>query len=352
MEIMTSKERNAAILAGKPVDRVPHFPFILGFSARNVGYPIKEIYSDAARSYAAQSRTFAQYGVDWGPLYGYASYGTWEFGGEIEMPTGTYQQAPSHKRFPVDKEADFEGLTLPNVRTAGSLPIAMEFSRLQEKNRVPISVIMAGNFTLAGNLCSVGKLCRWMIKKPDLAHRLLRLATEHIVETVGHWAETFGAEQLIPQFWEPMAANLIISPRQFKTFVLPYLVETGERIERMGVRHVLHHICGDQNANMPMWAEVPMGNPGLCSFGEEIDIDRAIEVVGDKAVVIGNLDPSLLLTGKPEEISERCRENIEKGKRAPRGFMFSVGCELAPETPGYHLHLVHQALERNGRMDG
>ena len=106
MATMTSKERNAAVLAGNPVDRIAHFPFILGFSARNVGYPIQAIYSDAEKSYAAQQRTFEQYGVDWGPLYGYASYGTWEFGGQIEMPTGTYQQAPSHKTFPVNDEAE------------------------------------------------------------------------------------------------------------------------------------------------------------------------------------------------------------------------------------------------------
>ncbi len=351
MATMTSKERNAAVLAGNPVDRIAHFPFILGFSARNVGYPIQAIYSDAEKSYAAQQRTFEQYGVDWGPLYGYASYGTWEFGGQIEMPTGTYQQAPSHKTFPVNDEAEAERLARPDVRTAGCLPIAMEFSRLQEQNGTPISVIMGGNFTLAGNLCSVAKLCRWMIKKPDLAHHLLRLATDHILETVAYWVNTFGAEKVIPQFWEPMASNLIISPRQFKNFVLPYLAETGERIAKMGVRHVLHHICGDQNANMPMWAEVAMGDPGLCSFGDEIDIDKAIEVIGHKAVLIGNLDPSLLLTGQPGEIVQRCRQIIEKGKRAPRGFMFSVGCELAPETPGYHLYLVQKALETFGRMD-
>ena len=350
MQTMTSKERIEATLAGKPVDRVAHFPFILGFCARNLGYPIATIYSDAAKSYAAQQMTFEQYGVDWGPIYGYASYGTWEFGGEIEMPSGNYQQAPAHKSFPVKEEADIARLTLPDVRTAGCLPIAMEFSRLQERDGMPISVVMGGNFTIAGNICAVEKLCRWMIKKPELAHRVLRLATDHILDIVGHWVATFGAEKVIPQFWEPLAANLIISPRQFKQFVLPYLVETGERIEEMGVGHVLHHICGDQNANLPMWAEVPMGDPGLCSFGAEIDIERAIEVLGAKAVIIGNVDPSLLLTGRPEDIFECCRQAIEKGKRAPRGFMFSVGCELAPATPGYHLYLVKKALEHFGRM--
>jgi uroporphyrinogen decarboxylase len=336
------------VLGGRPVDRVPHFPFILGFSAKNLGRPIATIYNDAEKSFDAQMKTFEQYGVDWGPIYGYASYGTWEFGGEVEMPAGNYQQAPAHKMFPVKSEADIDSLTLPDVKTAGCLPIAMAFSKLQQSHGTPISVVLGGNFTIAGNICAVEKLCRWMLKSPESAHRILRLATDHIVEIVKYWADTFGAGNIIPQFWEPLASNLIISPRQFNQFVLPYLIETGEKILAMGVRHILHHICADHNANLPCWAEVPMGEPGLCSFGQEIEIERAIEFLGEKAVIIGNLDPSLLLTGQPEQITERCRDIIEKGKKAPRGFMFSSGCEVSPETPGYHVYLIKKAIKEFG----
>jgi len=348
MKKMTSKERIEAILAEEKVDRVPHFPFILGFCAKNLGRPIATIYNDAEKSFDAQLKTFEQYGVDWGPIYGYASYGTWEFGGEVEMPSGSYQQAPAHKMFPVKTESDIDGLSLPDPKTAGCLPIAMEFSRLQQTHEVPISVVLGGNFTVAGNICAVEKLCRWMLKQPDTAHRILQMATDHIIDIVGHWVDVFGAEKVIPQFWEPLSANLIISPRQFEQFVLPYLKETAERVLAMGVRHILYHICGDQNANLPHWAKIPMGEPGLCSFGEEIDIDMAVETLGSKAVIIGNVDPSLLLTGRPEQITARCKETIEKGKKAPRGFMLSSGCEVSPETPGYHVYLMKKALDEFG----
>jgi uroporphyrinogen decarboxylase len=345
---MDNSTRIKNLLSGNPVDRVPHFPFILGFCAKNVGLPIATIYNDAEKSFDAQMKTFEQYEVDWGPIYGYASYGTWEFGGEVEMPTGNYQQAPAHKMFPVKSEADIDLLKLPDVQTAGCLPIAMAFSRLQQSHDTPISVVLGGNFTIAGNICAVEKLCRWMLKAPESAHKVLRLATAHIIEIVRYWADTFGAENVIPQFWEPLAANVIISPRQFQEFVLPYLIETGEKILEMGVRHILHHICADHNANLPYWAEVPMGEPGLCSFGQEIEIEKAIEYLGEKAVIIGNLDPSLLLTGRPEQITERCCNILEKGKKAPRGFMFSSGCEVSPETPGYHLYLIKKAIDEFG----
>ena len=345
---MTKKERIKAILNGKSVDRIPHFPFLLGFCAKNLGHPIATIYNDSEKSFDAQMKTMEQYGFDWGPIYGYASYGTWEFGGEIEMPSGDYQQAPSHKMFPVKSEEDVDGLQMPDVSTAGSLPIAMEFSRLQDKYEIPVSVVLGGNFTIAGNICAVEKLCRWMLKKPEIAHRILKMATDHILDIVGYWADTFGPERIIPQFWEPLASNLIISPKQFEEFVLPYLMESSKKILNMGVKHILFHICGEQNSNLPLWAQVPMGDPGLCSFGEETDINQAIEYFGDKSIIIGNVDPRVLLTGSPLEIYDICRDTITKGKKAPRGFMLSSGCEVSPETPGYHVYMMQKAIQDFG----
>ena len=338
------------MLAGKPVDQVPHFPFLLGFCAKNLGYPISTIYNDPIKSFAAQMKTMEQYGFDWGPIYGYASYGTWEFGGEIEMPSGDYQQAPAHKMFPVKSEEDIERLKLPDVRTAGCIPMAMEFSKLQAEFEIPVSVVLGGNFTVAGNICSVEKLCRWMLKKPELAHKIIKMATDHIIDIVSYWVETFGPERVIPQFWEPLASNLIISPKQFKTFVLPYLIESSQKILDMGVKHILFHICGDQDLNLPLWAQVPMGDPGLCSFGEETDISKAIEFLGDKSIIIGNIDPRILLTGSPTKIYNLCRDAIEKGKKAPRGFMLSSGCEVSPETPGHHVYIMQKAIQDFGRL--
>jgi uroporphyrinogen decarboxylase len=345
---MTNKERIEALLKGQPVDHVPLYPFILGFSARNVGYPLATIYSDPQKSFEAQLWTQEQYGFDWGPVYGYASYGTWEFGGKIKMPESNYEQAPSHTTFPVQSEEDIDKLQLPNVITDGCLPLAMEFSHLQAKQGTPITLVFGGNFTIAGNICPVEKLCRWMLKKPELAHHILRLATDHIVDAVKYWADTFGSEQVIAQIWEPLASNDIISPRQFERFVLPYMQESGEKILSMGIKHIFYHICGEQNLNLPYWAQMPMGDPGICSVGSQIEITTAIEYLGDKAIIAGNIEPHLLQTGTPQQVYELCRKAIEAGKKAPRGFMLMSGCETPPETPPYNIYLMRKAIDDFG----
>ncbi len=59
---MTSPERIDALLAGSPIDRIPHFPFLPGFCARNVGYSIPTIYSDADKSVDVQLKTLEGFG--------------------------------------------------------------------------------------------------------------------------------------------------------------------------------------------------------------------------------------------------------------------------------------------------
>ena len=73
---MNTGERMKALFEGRPIDRVPLYPFILGFCARNVGHPIRCIYEESGKSFDVQRRTLDQYDFDWGPMYGYASYGT------------------------------------------------------------------------------------------------------------------------------------------------------------------------------------------------------------------------------------------------------------------------------------
>jgi uroporphyrinogen decarboxylase len=346
---MTHAERIAAFRKGEKADRVSFLSFILGFCAKNVGYSTASVYGEPAKSLQAQIWTREQYGYDSEPFFGYASYGGYEFGGEIKLPDGQYEQAPSHVRFAVEPEEAVERLSLPDPRTAGMLPLAIEFSHLQVKNGIAPSLVVGGPFTVAGNICSPHTLCRWSIKKPDLAHRLLRLATDHLVQVVGLWVDAFGTNRVHIQVWEPLASNQHISPRQFEQMVLPYHVEFHERIIAKGIGPILLHICGEQNMNLPFWAkEVPMGDQGIISIGKEVEIDSAIEHFGDRCVIAGNIEPAVLQTGAPSEVYELCRLAIEKGKRAPKGFALMQGCEVPVGTPPYNLYTMRKAVEDFG----
>lgn len=344
-------DRVNALLSGHLTDRVPAFLFILGFCARNVGYPISIIYSDPQKSMEAQLWTREMYGYDNDPFYGYASYGTWEFGGHADYPSSELEQAPLVSYYPVKSERDVDSLELPDVGRAGMLPQAMEFSRLQRRLGMPASVVLGGTFTIAGNVCGVERLCRWMIKKPEVANRIIGLARDHVLDVVHHWVDTFGAEHVIPHIWEPLATNQIISPHLFEKFVLPYQKELHEGILSMGVKHLLCHICGEQNSNLQYWAEIPMGDPGIVSIGHEVDLLEAIKYFGEKSIIAGNIDPAVLLNGTPQQVYELTRQCIQKAKHSPRGYMMMTGCEVPPTAPPYNLNVMMRAVNDFGWYD-
>jgi uroporphyrinogen decarboxylase len=148
-----------------------------------------------------------------------------------------------------------------------------------------------------------------------------------------HWIDAFGTGRVYLQIWEPLTSNQIISPRHFEKVVLPYQVELHRRVLEIGIGHILCHIRGEQNQNLPAWAQVPMGEQGIVSIGSEVDISTAIEHFGDACVIAGNIEPATLQTDTPGEIYELCRQAIEKGRRAPRGYAPMQGCEVPVDTP-------------------
>ncbi|MEJ2740508.1 MAG: uroporphyrinogen decarboxylase family protein, partial [Dehalococcoidia bacterium] len=92
---MTNKERVEALLNHKKPDRVPIWPFSpQGFAVIYCNLPLVDAYTDAEACYNAQRKTCRDFGWVFFPTMGYAAFGAWEFGGEVRMPTGEYDQAP------------------------------------------------------------------------------------------------------------------------------------------------------------------------------------------------------------------------------------------------------------------
>jgi len=342
---MTKDERMIALLNRQPLDRVPVWGFSIGFPAVNVGYAISDMYSDPQKAFDAMTWTTEQYGLQDIPWISWPMMGR----GRIKMPDSEFSQSPSITSYRVTTEEDAWGIRLPDATREGGQP-TMECARLVMESGGPFVILAVGVFTSAATFCGTEQLCRWMIRKPAAAHRLLRLAADQAVARVRYWADTFGPEHVLPMAGEPTVSNQIISPRHFQEFALPYIKETHERILAMGVRHILCHICGEQNLNLPYWAQVPMGNPGIVSFGHEIDLDVASKHFPND-ILMGNVETGIIQTGTPDEVYESTRVCIEKGRRHPGGFMLSPGCEMPPRVPPYNVWTMMKAVNDFGRYE-
>ncbi len=291
------------------------------------------------------SREFIGYAA--GPVYAYASQGGWERGGEIQFPVG-HAQAPVVSEVPIKTVEDIEQLEIPDITKAGAIPLMMDFAKLQRDNGMPSTLYFGTPFKIAANATELPRMARLMLKEPDYVHRLVRKTTDFTVNLISYWIEVFGAEKIVYMDGAPTEANQVISPKQFETFSLPYIVEVHEKAISMGVKRLSTHVCGEQNLNMELWQKVPMGDSGIMSFGHEVDLNKAKKMFGERCIIAGNVEPGRIQLGSPSEVYELCKEAIDKGKDSPRGYVFMPGCELPPDAPPYNVYVMKKAVEAFG----
>lgn len=348
-DAMTSQERMFALFSGKKPDRVPVMSIVFGTATVVCGYQIANAYDNAEISFKSQLLTQEMFGYDGSPVYGHTAYGAEELGGKIEFPYKKYAGAPYVVRPAAETEEDALKLEIPNdLMTRGTLPIALEFSRLALKNGLPCNVTVGSPFTWAGNLVGVERLMRWMIKKPQIVHHVMRKATDFGVRLGEHWAKEFGPERVVVHNIAPTDSNALVSPKQFETFIFPYMKELNQKMIDLGYQLFFTHICGEHNNNLPFWQRLPYGEISILSFGHEVSLKKASEMFPNH-IIAGNVHPTIFQEGSSEEVLEMCRRAIEEGIDHPRGFILMPGCELAPLATPVNIYMMVKAAREYGR---
>ncbi len=350
---MNSAERVNALIEGKKPDKVPFFPLGgNGFSLVSNNYPIVTIFNDFPTTLKCYRDTTVQYDWLYTPYLAYASMGAWEMGGDIKLPDGEFAQAPSIARHPVTSPEEALELKLPDNPLTGMVPRQIEFYKkvLSESDDIKAWRLICqieGVFTFASNIAGASLFFRWLIRRPDAAHQLLSISVDYLDNLAQHIKALFGTERILLFSGEPATSNQLISPKMFEEFALPHTQELHSRLLEMGFSSIFKHICGEQNMNLPHWGTIPIGNPGLASFGHEVNLDRAAELFPDD-IIVGNLDPSVIQSGSAKEVYHAAKTVIEKGKQLPNGYIFAPGCSLPPKSPSENIRAMTRALDDFG----
>lgn len=346
---MNDGERAQAIIMGKPIDRVPYVISASGFMALNIGKTINEWYQDPQVAFDSGRMSSEQYGAMWLPFGGYPALGPWELGGEIKWPTGEFDQCPNAEPA-ISNEEEAWNLKIPpdnELKETGYLPYIRLFARIAQSIGSPFIIPIYGPFTTAGNIVGLERLCRWILKKKDLAHRVIRLATDFLIAVNRIIIDEFGAQGYTPGLSTASMANNIISPKNAQEFGLPYLIEYVKALTDFGIMGMGFHPCGEQNLNYELYPDVPLPPLSIISISHEVDLEKASVTFKD-FIISGNINPTTLQMGTPEEVYEECRVAIEKGKKHGRGFILTSGCEMAPRTPPYNVYMMAKAVNDFG----
>ena len=99
-----------------------------------------------------------------------------------------------------------------------------------------------------------------------------------------------------------------MSVDQYKRFFWPTLRELIVRLADQGCNPFVL-VEGGSTSRLEIMADVPPGK--VCYWFEQVDMEKAREVLHGKACICGNVPLSLLATGTPSQVRDYCRKLID-----------------------------------------
>ncbi len=352
---MSPGERMFGLMTGQKIDRIPVSPFAQGYTAKICGVSLGDWYSDPKKCFWCQLMAADIHGYDATPMYGYASVGAWEFGGKVGFPYEVGHGAPYVTKHPVEKPEDVDRIEVPEPKDAGGYPLAMDVAKLCNSMGMPAVLQIGGFVTFCGNIMEPSRMLLWMIRKPELIHKMNRKIEELQKAVVDWFVATFGADKCMAFSGGATESNKVISAKQYAEFALPYEINIHKYALDKGIHAILEHPCADQNANMPHYKTLreACGWRGkyVWNFGPETPLEKQIEMFGAHDIIGGNVDPPSFQTKSFDEVLMLCKDNIERGMKNPSGYILMPGCELPPLTPPVNLHAMMTAARKFGSFE-
>jgi len=338
---MTARERVLKLFAGEEVDRPPCFSGMgnvttEGLKALNQKFAATHL--DAKMMAAAAASTYRLFGFESGVAPFDLCIEAEALGCEINVYAHSEDLLyPTIKKKLIHNEAGMEIAIPSNLTERGRVPLMLDVIRLMKKDigsEAAVGSYVLGPFTLAGQVMELNDLLKLSFKKPDKIGKLLDQLSDVIIQVAGQY-EKAGVDYITVR--EMGATSDVLSPRVFKSLILPYLKKIFDKIT---VPSVLH-ICGKTNDIVPFMVE---SGAKAISVDQKNDVAETRKKLGPKALVFGNYDPyNVLVAGTPDLIRQTIRKCLDDGVSA-----VWPGCDIWPTVPAENFKIMMEEV-RNYR---
>jgi uroporphyrinogen decarboxylase len=326
---MNGFERISAALRGERPDRVPVMLHNFLMAAREAGYSMSRFRNDPEAVAASFIRAVETYEYD---------------GILVDVDTVALAEAVGVRvDHPEDQPARWAGPAIPALEAVRDLPppavgrhprvqVWLEAVR-RLKSHFGGKAFIRGNcdqapFSLAGMMRGPAD---WMMdlldeSRHDDAFVLLEHCAAAGVEFIRLMA---GAGADMVSNGDSPAGPDLISPALYRRFARPHERRLADEAHALGLPYALH-ICG--NIDLILEDVVATGADAL-ELDHKTDPHKAHRAMKDRAVFIGNIDPSAVLAlGSPQEVAAKTREIVALFADTPR-FILNAGCAIPAETP-------------------
>ena len=135
-----------------------------------------------------------------------------------------------------------------------------------------------------------------------------------------------------------------MSDEQFREFYWPSLKEVIMGLVNEGCVPLLF-AEGGYNTRLEYLNEIPKGS--CIWFFDRTDMKKAKEVVGKNTCIMGNVPAGLLLTSKPDKVSDYCKDLIDTAGRNG-GYIMAAGAAL-DEVNVENLRVMFDVTKEYGR---
>ena len=367
--IDNSKDEVMKILQGRKTDYVPNFSGMGSITLegiRQLGYRFNDIHGDANKMAAASASTYRLFGVesavvpfDMGVLAESLGAGMKYYEKDddtqiiypvmvrklvdstrVNVPEDLEERAA--KRF-VRKEverqiAEYKWKPPVDIAKAGRIPVVLEALRALRKDvgdEVVIGSWVLGPFTELGQTMDLEVLLKLCVKQPDVVQRHLTFMVGYLEKVLKLYIKA-GADFVTMR--EMGATASILSPRVFKSLILPNLQDLFERVNV--VPRVLH-ICGDTN---PIVEMMQATGADALSVDQMNRLDETRAKVPN-ATLFGNYKPfgDPMCEGSPDDVKVMIKQSIEQGADA-----VWPGCDIWPSAPPENILAMMEATRKFG----
>jgi uroporphyrinogen decarboxylase len=345
---MTSRELLIRTLERRPTDRVPVGPMMLDLGATVIDAPVGIFCTDPevmARGQLALQERVGQDVIFVGCDNYYIAEG---FGCVAELPR---DETPHLAKAPLESISDVGDLRLPDPLTDGRMPVMLEATRLVRKavgDEIAIRTPGTGPFALASYfvgtqefLIEIGMAKAEMPgSDPEAIHRALDLAADALI-AFGRACVDAGADLL--HCGDSLASCDVISPADYAEWAFPYERKVIQAWKETGAKTLLH-ICGDSTRVLDLYAKT---GADVIEVDHKVDLALAREIVGDRASVIGNVDPvTVLLQGTTERVRAAADACLAAGSGG--GYVLGSGCVVPRITPLENVRAMVEAAHTSG----
>jgi len=342
---MTPMERLGGFLTGGDMDRILAMPLICSMSGKCAGMTHKEKRSTAENEAKCQIEAYNRFGNDvLIAEYGLHTVGK-SLGSKMSDPEDAVPAIIDHvlKDLADIDQLDFERVKLKNSK---DFQLHLECAKIlieRMGKEVPTGTLISGPLTAVASIYPVEKLLKALRKKGEDVHKLMRLCTDALKEVHNEFVNV-GSMIL---FCEPIASGSIISPKDYREFVLPYTIELMKNIhDHKGM--VCYHICGDTKKIIP---EMLKTKPDMISIDNRVPIEFAKELIQPYMPLVGNVDPvETMILGTPENVDKAIKHCIKEAYDSKNGYILCTGCDLNGNIPLENLDAFMNAARKYGKF--